>query len=180
MEEAQSDGSTEKSLLLPSSEAKAAPLSQFSLDNRTSSSFSHAVLLVEDSTDDAFALQRTFGKAGLANPIHVVESVDLAIAYLSGHGMFSDRQKFPMPSILMVDLRLPGRSGFDLLEWVQKTRDANLLVVALSGFEDSGAVARAYELGAKSFLRKPYEIDPIRNLTHFFQGYWKICDPEGG
>jgi CheY-like chemotaxis protein len=78
-----------------------------------------SILLLEDSDDDAVLLKRAFSRAGLENPVYVVKSVDLAIGYLSGQGPFSDREKYPLPAVVLVDLILPERSGFELLEWIR-------------------------------------------------------------
>lgn len=78
------------------------------------------ILLVEDSPDDALLIQRAFRKANLANPVQHVSDGEEAVAYLSGAPPWSDRAKFPLPVFMLLDLKLPRRSGLEVLEWVRR------------------------------------------------------------
>jgi CheY-like chemotaxis protein len=138
---------------------------------------SETILLVEDCEHDADLLKRAFRQAGLENPVKVVGTVDQAVAYLSGAEEFSDRQIHPAASVLLLDLRLPGKDGLDLLQWIRRQPELKrLLIVALSGYEDIKAVERAYQLGANTFLRKPFDNEQIKNLVSFFRGYWDLSN----
>src|SRR6185369_11141435 len=89
------------------------------------------VLIVEDNEDDVFLLQHAFQKAAITNPIHVVRTGEDAIKYLAGTDPYSDWNKFPLPSIVLLDLRLPGLSGLDVLAWIRKTSGLQSLRVAI-------------------------------------------------
>src|SRR5437868_1840011 len=92
------------------------------------------ILLVEDSEEDAFLLMRTLGRSGLGNPLRRVEDGPNALAYLEGESPFADRALFPVPSILLLDLRLPKLDGWELLQIVRSRREFdNVLVVVLTG-----------------------------------------------
>src|SRR5438045_7015899 len=80
---------------------------------------SQTVLLVEDNDDDVFIMQNIFRKCGVPNALQVVPDGEAAIAYLSGAGQYSDRQKHPLPAILLLDLNMPKRNGFDVLQWAR-------------------------------------------------------------
>ena len=75
------------------------------------------VLLVEDNSTDVLLIRRAFDKAKVANPIHVLGDGDAAVAYLSGDGIYADREKYPMPVLILLDLKLPRRSGLEVLEF---------------------------------------------------------------
>jgi CheY-like chemotaxis protein len=131
------------------------------------------ILLVEDSADDVFLFKRGLAKARLQNPVQTVQNVDDAIQYLEGSAPYADRSVFPLPSILIIDLRMPSKDGFDLLAW----RDAhpefnNLHVVVMSGIERMQDVSRAYQMGVHSFLTKPIKPEDLRNLANVFPQYW--------
>src|SRR5690606_18210843 len=92
-----------------------------------------AILLVEDNDDDVFLMKHALTSAGYANPVHVVESGQEAIAYLSGSGEFQDRVRYPMPVIVFLDLKLPLMSGHEVLAWIRGQRQLeSLLVVVLT------------------------------------------------
>jgi len=131
------------------------------------------ILLVDDSNDDAVLFRHALQRAGLDNPTQVVPDVDQAIAYLEGTGPFSDRTQYPMPAILIMDVRLPNKDGFELLRWLgQRPHLRSLHVVVLTGMGDMREVSKAYQMGANSFLTKPLKAQDIHNLASGFSAYW--------
>jgi CheY-like chemotaxis protein len=115
------------------------------------------VLIVEDNEDDVFMLQHAFRKAGITNPIHVVRTGEDAIAYLAGADRYSDWNRFPLTSIVLLDLKLPGLSGLDVLAWIRKTSGLqNLRVTILTGASFGQQIKQASELAncAKSFVTR--------------------------
>ncbi len=130
------------------------------------------VLLVEDNEKDALLFQHTLRTAGIPNLVFVADTVEAAIAHLSGQAPFSDRESYPVPAAVFIDLVLPGQSGHELLAWLQQTDGfRDLIRVVLTGSEDPGDVKRALALGAHAYLRKPLTvqqlINPIMNLQSF-------------
>ena len=123
------------------------------------------ILVVEDEKSDALLIRRTLGKAGLPYPLHFVETGEQAIAYLSELESYSDRNKHPMPALVLLDLKLPGKSGFEVLEWVRANPLFKMLrVVVLTSSKDIRDVRQAYKLGANSFLVKPLEFENMSAL----------------
>jgi CheY-like chemotaxis protein len=123
------------------------------------------ILLVEDYEDDAVALAKLLKEAKPENHIHRVSDGAEAIAYLQGEGLYANRQSFPLPNILLLDLKMPGKSGFEVLEWIKtQPRFHNMLLVVLSGYNELKDVQRAYSLGADTFLTKPCKEEDIRSL----------------
>ena len=125
-----------------------------------------SILLVEDDPNDVFLIQRAFQKMQLRNRVSVVSDGEEAIDYLSGDGDFSDRTRHPLPMLLLLDLKMPRKSGFDVLSWVrQRPGLKRLVVVVLTSSNQSSDVNRAYDLGANSYLVKPAGFDNLLNLV---------------
>jgi CheY-like chemotaxis protein len=134
------------------------------------------ILLAEDFESDAEAVQRLLKKARVRNPIIVVPDGGEAIAYMNSEGPFRDRQKFPLPAVLLLDLKLPTATGFEILEWCRSQPHLkDLLIVVLSGNYDLRAANEAYLLGAHSVLKKPANREDIMNAI---RGHLEISTEE--
>jgi CheY-like chemotaxis protein len=122
------------------------------------------ILLAEDFEADAEAVHRLLRKAGVANPIITVPDGGEAIAYMNNEGLFRDRQRFPLPCVLLLDLKLPVKNGFEVLEWCRtQPHLKDLFIVVLSGHRQLPYVNQAYSLGAHTFLTKPAKKEDITN-----------------
>jgi len=131
------------------------------------------ILLVEDDPNDVLLIQRAFQKAGLSNILKVVRDGEQAIDYLSGQGAYVERERFPLPFLLLLDLKMPGTNGFEVLQWVRSEPNLKrLLVVVLTSSNLQADVDRAYELGANSYLVKPVEFGEMVNMIQRFEAYW--------
>lgn len=131
------------------------------------------ILLAEDDPNDVLLIQRAFQKAGFQNLLKVVRDGEQAIAYLSGADQYSDRNRFPLPFLLLLDLKMPGTDGFEVLQWVRSDRDLKrMLVIVLTSSNLQSDVDRAYELGANSYLVKPVEFQEMVNMIQRFEAYW--------
>src|SRR5882762_10353741 len=110
----------------------------------------HAVILIaEDSEDDIVLIRRAFEKAKVLNPLHFVRDGAEAMAYLKGEGKYANRAEFPLPELLLLDLKMPRVDGFDVLRWIrQQPGLSTLRVVVLTSSEDIRDVNVAYRLGA--------------------------------
>ena len=133
----------------------------------------YTVLLAEDNSTDALMVQRAFKKANLLNPVQVVDDGDKAVAYLAGDGPYADREKYPLPVLLLLDLKLPRRSGLEVLEWLrQQPAIKRLPVVVLTSSKENADINRAYDLGANSYLVKPVDFDPLLEMVKTLGLYW--------
>ena len=131
------------------------------------------ILLVEDSQFDVELLQHAFRKAGLSRPMHVVRDGVDAMSYLLGIGEYVDRQTYPAPNILIIDLNMPRFNGLELLTWLRTQPDLqHLLVVVLTGTGRQHDIDIAYRMGAKSYLVKPTQADEFQSLINSFYDYW--------
>lgn len=132
-----------------------------------------AILVVEDNDDDAFLLKRALTSAGVANPIHVVDTGQAAVDYLTGTGEFSDRKRYPMPVLVFLDLKLPLKSGHEVLGWIRAQRQLESLpVVVLTSSDEPSDVRRSYSLGANSYLIKPMTARQLFDLAKAFNWTW--------
>jgi CheY-like chemotaxis protein len=134
------------------------------------------ILLVEDNEDDVLLLKYALNEAGVRNPMHVVDTGEEAIAYLSGQGKYADRRAYPMPRVIFLDLKLPRKSGHDVLEWMGQQGSLREVVrVVLTGSDDPSDLRKSYELGANSYLTKPLTVEqlthPGRNLRSLLLGH---------
>jgi CheY-like chemotaxis protein len=136
-----------------------------------------AILLVEDDANDALLVQRAFRKANLANPIQVVEDGEQAITYLAGQGDFVDRGRYPLPAVVLLDLKLPRKSGFEVLAWLEDQPALNRLpVVVLTSSKETPDINRAYDLGANSYLVKPVAFEALLEMVKVLNLYWIILN----
>lgn len=135
------------------------------------------ILLVEDSQDDVLLIQRAFRKANLVNPISVVDDGEKAINYLSGAGEYADRSRYPLPVLVLLDLKLPRKSGHEVLAWIkQHSGFKRVPVVVLTSSTETIDVNKAYDLGANSYLVKPVGFDDLFAMVKTLQPYWMIMN----
>ena len=113
------------------------------------------ILMVEDEPQDAILVQRQLAHSGLKHDLRIVETGQEAIDYLSGTGQYSDRHAFPEPSLLILDLKMPGIDGFDLVKWVRDNPNTSELpIIIYSGSISAEDAQRAYALGANAYFAK--------------------------
>src|SRR5215468_2589998 len=105
----------------------------------------YTILLVEDDLNDIFLVKRAFKMARIKNPLQVVTDGQEAISYLKGEGKYTDREAHPLPKLIVMDIRMPRRSGFEVLEWVKDTRKPlhRIPVVIVSSSDNPADINRA-------------------------------------
>src|SRR5689334_14949227 len=114
------------------------------------------VLLVEDEAPDIFIMQRTWKKAEFENPLQIVNDGQQAVEYISGKGKFADRQKYPLPCLMLLDIKLPYLSGHEVVKWLRSYQPcAALPVVFLTSSASDMDIDQAYRLGGNAYLVKP-------------------------
>ena len=131
------------------------------------------ILMAEDDEAQAALALKAFERTGLANPILVVSDGVEVIEYLAGEGKYANREDYPFPGLLLLDLKMPNKDGFDVLEWLRGQADLRRLrVVVLTDSQNKTDVNRAYELGANSYLIKPVGLRDFVSLAEAVKGYW--------
>jgi len=138
-------------------------------------SVSEVILYVEDDDDDAFLVQLGFQKAAVPNPIVVVPNGREAIDYLAGTGKYSSRADEPLPCLLLLDLKMPGVTGLEVLKWIRTTpRVSTILVLMLTSSNQDADIHRAYLQGANGYLVKPSKIEDIVIMAKAVKDYWLL------
>ncbi|HWQ90290.1 MAG TPA: response regulator [Clostridia bacterium] len=134
------------------------------------------VLLVEDDLNDIFLVKRAFKLAQIKNPLQVATDGQEAILYLRGDGKYGDRETYPLPKLMVMDIKMPRKTGFEVLEWV-KGDDRNLRripVVIVSSSDNPADINRAYELGANAYMVKPVDFRAVEHLFQAITQYWGL------
>ena len=132
-----------------------------------------AILLVEDNEDDVFLMKRALKAAGISNRLCIAEDGQQAVDYLSRSGPYADKEAFPEPAIVFLDLKLPLRSGLEVLMWIRERPElANLVVVVLTSSNLPTDLREAYRLGANSYVVKPPTAVQLTDLAKAFKWYW--------
>ena len=136
-------------------------------------SASKTILLVEDNEDDVFIMRRAFTKAGIKNPLFVAEDGRVALDYMEGAGEFKDRGRFPIPALMLLDLKLPRVMGLDVLKSIRSNPAVPaILVVVLTSSDQQPDIDRAYRLGANSYVVKPPMPEKMESLARCMSDYW--------
>ncbi|MEG5067001.1 response regulator [Microcoleus sp. B3-A4] len=132
------------------------------------------ILLVEDNPVDVLLMQRAFRNEIFANTsLQIVRDGDAAVFYLNGDGEYSDRDRYPLPAIILLDLKLPRRSGHEVLVWLKQQPELKRLpVVMLTSSRQTLDVKRAYDLGVNSYLVKPVGFASLLEMMQSFREYW--------
>jgi CheY-like chemotaxis protein len=124
------------------------------------------ILVAEDNPDDALIMEMMFKRAKLPHTLHIVGDGQQVIDWLSGKDNYADRTAHPLPERILLDLKMPVKTGFEALEWIRSQKPFEKVPVAiLSSSDDPKDVKRAFELGATSyFVKSPRLQDVIEYL----------------
>jgi CheY-like chemotaxis protein len=134
------------------------------------------ILVVDDDQNDVVLVKRAFERAGLKHPIQTVSSGVDCIGYLTGEWPYRERDKFPLPSLVFLDIKMPGTDGFEVLKWIRhQERFAKLCVVMLTASDAISDATLAYQLGADSFLVKPLDFWDAAELSHSLERLLARC-----
>jgi CheY-like chemotaxis protein len=129
--------------------------------------------VAEDQEDDVILLRSALHKAGIPNPVHIVADGEECIAYLGGEGKYANRDEYPLPGLLLLDLKMPRMNGFEVLQWIRKDPGLKRLpVVVMTTSDRIFDINRAYELGANSFVVKTLDIQTFEDLVDQLGRYW--------
>lgn len=131
------------------------------------------ILHVEDDPNDVLLVERALRKSNAAALLRSVADGDKALAYLNGDEVFSKRDEFPFPNLVLLDLKMPRKTGLEVLAWIrQQTQLKRLPVVVFTSSKHDQDINRAYELGANSYLVKPVGFDALLETVKQIQVYW--------
>ncbi|MBD0266636.1 MAG: response regulator [Tolypothrix sp. Co-bin9] len=138
------------------------------------------ILLVEDDPNDILLTQRAFRKANLEEAsLQIVSDGDTAVFYLSGEGQYSDRNLYPLPVLMLLDLKLPRRSGHEILAWLRQQPELKRLpVIILTSSKENMDINQAYDLGANSYLVKPIGLTALVEVVQTLNLYWLLLNEQ--
>ncbi len=151
------------------------------LEDLTAVSDTAVILIVEDREDDILLIRKAFAQASVTNPVQIARDGEEAIAYLMGEGKYSNRAEYPLPILVILDLKLPRMDGFEVLSWIRQQPGIRALpVVVLTSSKEIRDVNRAYQLGANSFFVKELDFQNSVDMGRLLQTYWlkKSLTPE--
>lgn len=130
------------------------------------------ILLVDDNPHDVVLIRLAFRRVGIIDTIHLVKDGTEAMRYINGEGAYADRHQFPLPTLVLLDLKMPQTSGFDVLQWIREQPElANVIVVVMSGSKNDQDIDRAYALGANSYLIKPTRFEEMVKMMETLKDY---------
>lgn len=131
------------------------------------------LLLVEDEPTSIFFFEHVVKKLGIINRLQIAKDGREALDYLEGVGEFGDRLAFPLPGLVILDLKLPRLSGFDVLQHVRNNPETKkIVVVILSSSVSDEDIAKAYELGANGYLVKPLHLEELQEIVRAIKDFW--------
>ena len=128
--------------------------------------------MVEDEENDVFFMQQAMKKAAVVNPIRVASDGQQAINYFKGAGKFANRNEFPLPGLVLLDLKLPYVMGLDVLKWIRQQPELPAIVVILSSSREEEDTATAYRLGANGYLVKPSDTSKLQDMAKSIKNFW--------
>lgn len=133
----------------------------------------HTVLLVEDNEDDVELILYAFEKAGIVNPVVTLSDGDAAVSYIMGAGVYAERERHPLPSLILLDLKLPRRSGFEVLQAIRNHEPTkHTPVVILTSSDQRADIKQAYNHCANAYLVKPVSRDALLTMVKTFNAFW--------
>ncbi len=133
------------------------------------------ILQVEDDANDVFLLQRAFREVAITNPVRVVTDGRMAMDYLAGHAQFANRTEFPLPGLVLLDLKLPHHSGREVLQWIRAQPTLRrIVVIVLTAGEYVGDIGLAYDLGANAFFLKPQDFSQYIGVARLLKDWLRL------
>lgn len=131
------------------------------------------ILQVDDDENDVLLLRYVFRTLAIPTPLHSVTDGQQALDYLAGAGGYGDRERHPLPCLVLLDLKMPGKGGFEVLEWIRaQPALRTLVVVVMTASADQSDIDRAYQLGANAYVIKPTGTDQLTDVVRALQLWW--------
>ena len=131
-----------------------------------------AILLVDDDENDVFFMKKALQKLKVVHPLRVASDGEEAIDYFQGTERYANRAEFPLPHLVLLDLKLPRLRGLDVLKWIRQKPDREVIVIVLSSSSNQADIAEAYELGANAYMTKPGSFDLLVEAIRAVTDFW--------
>lgn len=138
----------------------------------TESNARPVILLVDDNPHDVVLIRLAFRKVGIIDTIQLVKDGTEAMRYITGEGHYGDRHQFPLPTLILLDLKMPQTSGFEVLQGIRRQPGLEeVAVVVMSGSKNDEDIQKAYSLGANMYLAKPSRFEDLVRLMESLKDY---------
>jgi len=132
-----------------------------------------SILVVEDDANDVLFLKMAMKNAGVTNPIRVVMDGQETLDYFQGSGKFANRSQYPIPYLVLLDLKLPFVMGLDVLAWIREQSELkSTIVIVLTSSRHTEDIRMAYQLGANAYLVKPANLEALEEMMRTLKGFW--------
>jgi CheY-like chemotaxis protein len=134
------------------------------------------ILIAEDSEDDAYFLRRAMEKIGWKNPVQILTDGGEVMDYLKGDGQYEDRSRYPFPSVMFIDIKMPRVNGFEVLKWLKEHEQCKVVpTIVFSSSDEPEDIERAYQLGANAYFVKPATADKLERMLRCAYDFWGLC-----
>jgi len=135
------------------------------------------ILLAEDNPADAKIALRAFGKSKLKNEIYIVNDGQDALDFVYHEGKYKDKEKFPTPDLILLDIKMPKMDGFQVLETLKRNLEYSFIpVIILTSSKNEEDIARSYRNGAASYIPKPVDYEEFVKIVDSFNYYWRVIN----
>ncbi len=135
------------------------------------------VLLVEDDEHDIYFARQAMAQVAGGHVLHAVHDGAEATEYLLGENQFADRVRYPLPNVILTDLKMPGMDGFDLLRWLRTHQTYAIIPsIVYSSSADERDVRRAYHEGANAYIQKPHKVSELATMFKALYEFWSRCE----
>lgn len=132
------------------------------------------VLVAEDNPDDAILLRRALDKAGINARVKIVADGEEMLLYLQGLGAYANRTTCPVPSLIILDLKMPRKNGLEVLQWMNENPEVAVVpTIVLSASNLEADVRAAYNLGANTYFVKPTTFEELVDTMRMVERYWQ-------
>lgn len=139
------------------------------------------ILHVEDDANDVLLVERALRKINVPTRIFAVPDGDKAVSYLSGRDEFTDRDMHPLPALVLLDLKMPRKSGLEVLAWIRgQPGFRSMVVVIFTSSKHEHDMEQAYQLGANSYLVKPVGFESLAETVRALNHYWGTLNQSPG
>ena len=135
------------------------------------------ILLVEDDPNDVFFVQDAIEKSARGHKLYAVKDGDEAIAYLQGRGAYANREAYPVPNIILTDLKMPEMDGFEFLQWLKEHPECGMIpAIVFSSSRQDADVRKAHRLGANAYIMKPTSLAELVDVLRTTYEFWSHCE----
>lgn len=135
-----------------------------------------SILIAEDNPQEVLLLKLALRRNDIEGPITIVSDGEEVLKYLRGSSPYDDRGKYPFPTLIFLDLKMPRRDGFAVLQWLKEHRECSVIpTIVMTSSSETADIRKAYELGANAYMVKPTSIEEFSRLIRLTIDYWEAC-----